>query len=78
MSKPMLKRLRARKHPAAAAWDDWIDNTEQGVSARDVTTLKAPSDQRQYLENRLYHAFMAGYRAAEVALRRPVQPGCSE
>lgn len=64
MSKSVQKRLSAQKHPASVAWDAWRES-EQGVGATDVTTLKAPSDQRQYLENRLYHAFMAGYRARE-------------
>jgi hypothetical protein len=45
------------KHPDAIAWDKWL---EEHANTTDPTTLKAPADQRFYLENRLAAAFQAG------------------
>jgi len=46
------------------ALDEYVqsDNYKKGS---DPTTLKAPADQRQYLENRLYWAYREGWNAAE-------------
>lgn len=48
--------------PFKKAHDAYVESEKfNGLS--DPTTLKAPADQRQYLENRLWSAFSAGWRA---------------
>jgi hypothetical protein len=44
------------KHPDVLAWNQWL-NSEEGATCSKpfIGTLE-----RQYLENRLYRAFMAG------------------
>jgi hypothetical protein len=46
-------------HPDAIARDEWLES-EEGKRAVDPTTLGAESRMRQYLENRLVLAFIAG------------------
>lgn len=53
-----------RRSPLARARDDFLQSDE-GAKCCDPTTLKAPRDQRQYLENRIARAFLAGAEAAE-------------
>lgn len=50
-----------KKHPDAVAWDEWIDS-EEGKKCRDATTLGSSAYHNQYLQNRLWRAFMAGCR----------------
>lgn len=52
------------KHPLAKSWDKWRESKE-GCDAANPFTIKAPNDQRQYLENRLNLAFQAGCKAGE-------------
>lgn len=47
---------------AQAYWD--YQETDKHKEGSDPTTLKAPPSQRQFLENRLYWAFCAGWNAA--------------
>jgi len=42
------------------SWIGWKDEHPQSI---DPLTLRAPADQREYLENRLWAAFMAGAKA---------------
>ncbi len=51
------------KHPLAEAWDKWLESNE-GKLATCPDGLIHPSD-RQYLENRLHNAFMAGASVQE-------------
>jgi hypothetical protein len=51
----------------AKARDEWLDSDE-GKRAADPTTLNAPPSSRQYLENRLRNAFLAGAKAAAAIL----------
>ena len=45
------------------AHDAFVESeTFEGLS--EPATLKAPTDQRQFLENRLHRAFSAGWNAA--------------
>jgi hypothetical protein len=48
--------------------DDWLVSSEP-------TTLRAPAEMRQYLENRLKTAFAAGWRHCEAALATQGKPG---
>jgi hypothetical protein len=56
-----------QKHPAAIAWDRWIESKE-GRKSREPYDF-TPTGHAQYLENRLALAFQAGYVAAEIAKR---------
>lgn len=49
-------------------WKAWI-TSDAGKQASDPNSLGTTLSARNYLENRLYNAFMAGVRAAE-----PSQP----
>ncbi|HUV65669.1 MAG TPA: hypothetical protein VMW24_17365 [Sedimentisphaerales bacterium] len=50
------------------AWDEWAKKNTQTL---DVTTLKAPPDQRQFLENRLISCFQDGVQVGkQIALKR--------
>lgn len=55
----MSEELKSQKHPIAIAWEKWLAST-QGQNAREVATLPRNSN---YLENRLWSAFMAGAEA---------------
>lgn len=46
------------------AWKEWLDSIE-GRKASDPYSLGAGNGARQYLENRLQNAFLAGVKAAE-------------
>lgn len=50
------------------AFNAWLESTEFKGSS-DPTSLKAPSDQRQYLENRLKRAFEAGWNARDASVK---------
>lgn len=54
---------RISRHPLAIAWDEWIES-EEGHGCADAGTLGLSTGKRQYLENRLNRAFMAGAKAA--------------
>jgi len=56
--------MKIEKHPAAIARDEWLDSDE-GTRCTNPMTLRAPSDQAQYLQNRLTSAFAAGWAAFE-------------
>jgi hypothetical protein len=56
--------MKIKKHPAATERDEWLASDE-GKRCTNPTTLRAPADQRQYLENRLTSAFAAGWAACE-------------
>lgn len=43
-----------KKHPDTIAWEKWIKSSEGKMCLNELPTAI------QYLENRLYHAFMAG------------------
>ena len=45
------------------AFDEYVKSAKF-KDGSDPATLKAPASQRQFLENRLYWAFRAGYEAA--------------
>lgn len=62
MSKPMRKPEPSRKHPDAIAWAKWI-NSREGFQCLSGRTSG------EYLENRLWRAFMAG-RGYGVAARK--------
>jgi hypothetical protein len=47
-----------RKHPSVTEWDKWRSSQEGAECATPAASL-----QRQYLENRLWLAFMAGWKA---------------
>jgi len=51
-------------HPAAISWQDWL-SSDEGIKASEEGHI-----QRQYLENRLHRAFMAGWNALEKPIRR--------
>ncbi len=55
-SKKAVKRVK--KHPDAIAWEKWLKSEEGQVCSRPITE---PLGQ-VYVENRLWHAFMAGRR----------------
>ena len=46
------------------AWNDFC-KSDKGIEGKNPETLKAPLSQRQYLENRLFWAFTAGWDAAQ-------------
>jgi len=52
------------RSPLAKARDKWLESAD-GKSCCDPLTLKAPADARQYLENRLVSAWLAGAAWAE-------------
>jgi hypothetical protein len=52
-----------KKHPLATAWDKWLVS-DTGKTAADPGVLVCKAE-RQYLENRLHRAFMAGAEAQE-------------
>jgi hypothetical protein len=52
------------RSPLAKARDRFIDSP-RGRAVCDPTTLRAPADQRQYLQNRIEAAFLAGVEAAK-------------
>lgn len=45
------------------AWCTWLDSEEGRLLT--APNLEAKSENRQYMENRLYRAFMAGWRGSE-------------
>jgi hypothetical protein len=57
-------KMKIEKHPAAIARDEWL-NSEEGTRCTNPTTLLAPAEHRQYLENRITAAFAAGWAACE-------------
>ena len=67
-----LPRLDARS-PLAKARDEWLESAD-GKACCDPLTLKAPSDARQYLENRLVGAWIAGAAWAERKQREGREP----
>lgn len=54
--------MMAEKHPTVIAWEKWLRSVE-GKRSSNPNTLLAPSEQRQYLENRLQAAFTEGWTA---------------
>jgi len=52
------------RSPLAKALDKWLESAD-GKSCCNPLTLKAPADARQYLENRLVSAWLAGAAWAE-------------
>jgi hypothetical protein len=52
-----------KKHPLATAWDKWLAS-EEGQKSADAGVLSCKAE-KQYLENRLHRAFMAGANAQE-------------
>jgi D-lyxose ketol-isomerase len=46
------------------AWQEWRDSPD-GRKCLDDASLKLPPGQIDYLVNRLWHAFMAGAKAAD-------------
>lgn len=46
------------------SWQDWIDS-EDGKRCANPVTLQLPTDQYEYLRNRLWHAFVAGMACQE-------------
>lgn len=60
----------SERHPLAVAWDAWLASKEGG-ECRTANTL--PHNTNQYLEHRLYRAFMAGAKAVELAQRKEKQ-----
>lgn len=61
----------SERHPLAVAWDVWLASDE-GTQCRAANTLAHNTN--HYLENRLWRAFMAGAKAAELAQRKEVKP----
>lgn len=49
-----LMNSKIKKHPDVIAWEKWLESTEGKACSEFLPT------RRQYLENRLYRAFMAG------------------
>lgn len=47
-----------KRHPLAIAWDYWLASDEGKDAAQ--PNLQRGEESRQYLENRLYRAFLAG------------------
>lgn len=56
MGMPLAGDMRS---PLAKARDQWLESAD-GEKCADPLTLKTSADQRQYLENRLVQAFLAG------------------
>lgn len=61
----------SERHPLAVAWDAWL-SSDEGKQCRAANTLAHNTN--HYLENRLWRAFMAGAKAAELAQRKEVKP----
>ena len=55
--------------PYAEAWQKWKVQNEKSF---DPTTIKAPEDQRQFLENRLHRAYTEGLIAGAAIARDEV------
>jgi hypothetical protein len=52
----------------ALAWDEWAKKNTQTL---DVTTLKAPPDQQEYLDSRMQRCFRDGVELGkQIALKR--------
>ena len=51
----------------ARQWNEWIESPD-GKSCADIESLNVPEHQRQYLKNRLWHAFTEGAKAGEHAV----------
>lgn len=49
-----MEKSQFVKHPAAIAWNKWLES-EEGFKCQEGNA------NGQYLQNRLWHAFMAGY-----------------
>lgn len=56
VDRPLAGDMRS---PLAKARDEWLASAE-GEKCSNPLTLKTTADQRQYLENRLVSAFLAG------------------
>ena len=67
-----LPRLDVRSSLAKAR-DHWLESAD-GKKCCDPLTLKAPADARQYLENRLVGAWIAGAAWAEREYRKRREP----
>jgi hypothetical protein len=52
------------KHPAVEAWEAWM-KSDDGATCDDEDTLRVGRVMQPYLRNRLWIAFMAGFRASE-------------
>jgi hypothetical protein len=50
------------KNKSRGAWPDWIES-EEGKRCANPTTLNLAYRQSEFLENRLWTAFTAGYQA---------------
>lgn len=72
-----IKQINVHKNPIVIEWEKWILSEEE-FSCSDPTKIMAPSDQRQYIENRLYRAFLAGVRAKEIADKVSALCNCSK
>lgn len=57
-------QVRSEEHALARAWVDWL-GSDEGIEASDPVTLRTTPRQQQFLENRLWRAFMAGAKAQE-------------
>jgi len=53
-----MAKKKFKKHPSAIALDEW-NESEEGQGCREGTTYG------DYLRNRLYRAFMAGWNARD-------------
>ena len=53
-----MAKKKFKKHPSAIALDEWIES-EEGQTCSEGTTYG------DYLRNRLYRAFMAGWNARD-------------
>lgn len=59
--------LKMKKHPDVVAWEEWKSRElacENG-SCFEPSILINPTHNMQFLENRFWHAFMAGRRSAK-------------
>ncbi len=55
-----IKGWKPQKHHSVIAWEEFI-NSDKGKGCLESFQGKIPPDQIQYLENRLWWAFRAGY-----------------
>ena len=55
-------KAEVKRSPVAQAWVDWLAS-EDGQGCARFSTLQAAKYPSQYLENRLWRAFMAGVKA---------------
>ena len=62
------------RSPLAKARDKFLESDE-GVRAADPISLKAPSEMRQYLRNRIENAFVRGWEAGQKAPRSTPRRG---